>query len=137
MADHEEHELRVVEAIRLSAPHMFLHAHCSCERWSWQGGTCRECLDRAHADHVAGERAAGADHLAQVPDQISHPDDVIRELCKLQAEVADRIHHYVHAADCFCGDRQDWVERNWWQNDGESLRFIIEATRKAMAVEGA
>lgn len=48
-----------------------------------------------------------------------------------------KVGHYVHAADCFCGERQSWVERNWWQNEGTALRFIIEATRKAMAVEGA
>ena len=67
-------------------------------------------------------------------DNIRHPSDAITALCQLQAEVSEH-HLFRHAADCFCGERQDWVDRGMWRNKGESLRFIIEATREKLARE--
>lgn len=65
-------------------------------------------------------------------DQIKAPQDAITILCELSAEVLENVFVYEHTADCFCGQRNKWVEKGIWVNDGSTIQFIIDATRTAM-----
>lgn len=64
--------------------------------------------------------------------EIRTPQDAILILCQLQAEVSQNVYQYKHTADCFCGLRDDWVEKGAWKNEGKAIDFIINATRDAM-----
>lgn len=66
------------------------------------------------------------------------PKDIIRRLCKLQAEVSEYV-GYQHAADCFCGEGGFWDSDNYdgtyaggYRNDGKSLEFIEQAVREKL-----
>jgi hypothetical protein len=58
----------------------------------------------------------------------------IERMCHLQALVAEQVHHWQHAADCFCGSLSDeWHERNY-RNDEEAIAFIEDAVVAAVSV---
>lgn len=63
---------------------------------------------------------------------IETPQDAITILCQLQSEVQQNVLEYKHAGDCFCGNRDKWVEEGKWLNEGIAIQFIIDATRAAM-----
>lgn len=65
-------------------------------------------------------------------NEIQHPQDAITILCQLQSEVQQNVLEYKHAGDCFCGNRDKWVEEGKWLNEGIAIQFIIDATRAAM-----
>jgi len=67
------------------------------------------------------------------------PLELIEQLCQLQGEYADVV-GYQTPRDCFCGQggfwrpADDWPKsKEGWKNDGSAVRFIVEATRKALA----
>ena len=69
----------------------------------------------------------------------SSPLELIGQLCELQAEYARAVGYSV-PRDCFCGQSFAWQTRGgWphapvgWENDGSAVRFIIDATREAIA----
>jgi len=69
----------------------------------------------------------------EVPtDLIETPQDAVMAACRLQAEVSEAM-RFQHAADCFCGERREWVARGLWRNEGRALQFIIDATREKLA----
>lgn len=75
-------------------------------------------------------------HVRPKPDEQAeaHRQAVIKTLCELQSLVANQVHEYRYAADCFC--RQGWhpepVTSNW-RNDEKALDFIVQATVEAVA----
>lgn len=69
-------------------------------------------------------------------DLITTPQDAVMALCRLSSEVLEHL-EYTSCADCFCGERQSWVENGTWRNEGETIRFIIDATQAVMARERA
>jgi endogenous inhibitor of DNA gyrase (YacG/DUF329 family) len=68
-------------------------------------------------------------------DDIRSPAKAVYILCLLQSMVSEDVHGYRHAADCFCGGRQEWVDRGQWMNEGRAIAWIVEAVREKMEKE--
>lgn len=75
-------------------------------------------------------------------DQMLDAVDMVRALCMLGEEVLSKSLGYRHPNDCFCGyggfnDGDGIVQRKTYdegyRNDGAVLKFIVDATRKAIA----
>lgn len=70
----------------------------------------------------------------------STPHDVIRALCEIKGEVAEKVYDYHYASDCVCGDPRSiiWGEDTEWPNswrgsfrhDDEVIDFIRDAVRE-------
>lgn len=71
--------------------------------------------------------------------EVVTPQDVIARLCDLTGMVLALVHEHGHASDCVCRERGLWDSENteeWkrevWRHDGETLRFIEDATVEAI-----
>lgn len=75
-------------------------------------------------------------HVRPKPDATTeaHRQAIIKSLCELQSLVANQVHKYRYAADCFC--RQGWHPEpvtSSWRNDEKSLDFIVQSVVEAVA----
>lgn len=74
-------------------------------------------------------------HVRPQPDEKAeaHRQAIIKRFCELQSLVANEVHEYRYAADCFC--RQGWHPEpvtSSWRNDEAALDFIEEAVIEAV-----
>lgn len=61
------------------------------------------------------------------------PQTLIERFCRLQALVMEEILHFESANDCFCGERQDWVDGGHWMNEQTSIEWIEQVVVEAIA----
>ena len=103
---------------------------------------------RSHQPSPVVEQSpwAEVDAFLTNDDPIETPEQAIRLLCMLQAQVADEgpTDFPSTSADCWCGEREsrvsdmvaehgrdEWI-RNYFRNSGDEIRFIIRTTRAAL-----
>ena len=61
------------------------------------------------------------------------PQTLIRRFCELQCRVMREVFIYQSANDCFCGERQSWVEQGIWMNEMTALEWIENVVDAAIA----
>ena len=70
--------------------------------------------------------------VSRIGGRVHEDHDVIVRFCKLQARVLGDVLDYQSANDCFCGERDDWVEQGIWSNEQTAVAWIEQVVDDAI-----